>query len=145
MPSSSACHIDSVLDIIGEQWTLAILHVLSTGPKRTLELHGAFTGLSTKTLTDRLKKLTRNHIVSRETYPESPPRVEYSLTEKGRALLPILQAIHEVALKWNGEPRAAAGTPEAARACPACSQTRDDDGEPRALPKPRKRTDVTLL
>jgi DNA-binding HxlR family transcriptional regulator len=143
MPSSSACQIDSVLDIIGEQWTLAILHALSTGPKRTFELYGAFTGLSTKTLTDRLKKLIRNQIVSRKTYPESPPRVEYSLTDKGRELMPVLEAISEVALKWDAG--ATAGPAEkAAPACQACSRARAS-APPRGQPKPRKRTDVTLL
>jgi DNA-binding HxlR family transcriptional regulator len=145
MPSSSACRIEKVLDVVSDLWTLAIIHELSVGPRRTLELLGAFTGMSRKTLADRLKKLDRVGVVSRKSYPESPPRVEYSLTPKGRELLPVLRAIAEVALVWED----GAAETTRARSCLACEMTfkKLPDIEAPAPPpdRPRKRTDVTLL
>jgi DNA-binding HxlR family transcriptional regulator len=134
-----------MLKVIGDRWTLGIIHELSVGPRRTLELLGAFTGLSTKTLADRLKKLDRIGIVRRTSYPESPPRVEYSLTGKGRGLLPIVEAISETA-------RAFVSDEEAGTNCRVCSnQSADKRTVQRAsdtrlpLKRNRKTTDVTLL
>ncbi|HWP44242.1 MAG TPA: helix-turn-helix domain-containing protein [Blastocatellia bacterium] len=141
MGSSSSCRIEPVLEVIGEQWMLAIIHELSVGPRRALELHAAFTGLSTKTLTARLKKLERNRIVARKSYPQSPPRVEYSLTEKGLDLLPVLRVIEGVALKWTPGAELAAG----AAPCRACAAARVEAAAPRPQIRPRKRTDITLL
>jgi len=90
-----------VLDVVSDQWTLAIVHELTVGPRRTLELQTAFEGISTKTLAARLKKLQRRGLVERKVYGESPPRVEYSLTEKGERLNLLLGAINEIAAEWN--------------------------------------------
>lgn len=101
MPSRSSCKIDDVLDVVSDPWTLAIVHELTIGPRRTAELYGAFDGMSTKTLAARLKKLQRRGLVERKTFTESPPRVEYSLTEKGARLDLVLNAITEIAEEWN--------------------------------------------
>src|SRR5215213_1750078 len=103
MRSSSSCRLSPILTAIGDHWTLGIIHELSAGPRRTLDLFGAFTGLSTKTLTARLKALRSSGLVERRSFPETPPRVEYSLTDKGREALPVLRALAEVAHKWSGE------------------------------------------
>lgn len=146
MPSSSPCRVDVMLRLIGDRWTLGIIHELSIGPRRTLELLGSFTGLSTKTLADRLKKLERGSIIRRISYPESPPRVEYSLTAKGRALTSILDAISDVAAEWAG------GSETPSRSCTACasrtSKERVNQGADRQADigkGSRRRTDVTLL
>lgn len=160
MPSSSSCRIDPLVEILGDHWTLGVIHELSAGPRRTVELFEAFTGLSTKTLTARLKMLKRHGLIARESYPESPPRVEYSLTDKGRELLPIIGAIAEVALRWEARGEG----PPAACSCRACGLAfsemaagREDKepsrldarGEGRRSPEDqtaaRKRRDVTLL
>ena len=137
------CKIDGVLDFISEPWTLAVIHQLTIGPRRTVELYSSFAGLSTKTLGARLKKLERGGIVARRSFSETPPRVEYSLTEKGRALVRVLDAITEVAEEWDsdGEGR---GVAAACRACRAdeTGARRDESAAPQ---KPRRRTDVTLL
>ena len=140
MPGRS-CKIDVVLDFISEPWTLAVIHQLSVGPRRTVELFSTFDGLSTKTLGARLKKLERGGIVARRSFSEAPPRVEYSLTEKGRALLRVIDAIADVANEWNcdGEGRVAVAS------CRACHTGKTDKDESPAPQKPRKRTDVTLL
>ncbi|HVF88642.1 MAG TPA: helix-turn-helix domain-containing protein [Blastocatellia bacterium] len=163
MRSSSSCRLNPILAAIGDHWTLGIIHELSAGPRRTLDLFGAFTGLSTKTLTSRLKMMRRSGLVERKSFPETPPRVEYSLTDKGREVLPVLKALGEVAHKWNGEPADAGLAP-----CQACrieypaggeatsgqSPARPEHEPPppedpstasTSGPRPRKRSDVTLL
>lgn len=141
MPSSSLCKLDSIISIIGDPCTLGIIHELSIGPRRTLDLMGAFKGLSTKTVTARLRSLARKGIIARRSFPESPPRVEYSLTEKGRVLLPVLSAITEVALIWDGD-----SGDEGGKTCQACALgIAPRQGPVRPQPGARKRTDVTLL
>ncbi|HJQ69679.1 MAG TPA: helix-turn-helix domain-containing protein [Blastocatellia bacterium] len=141
MPGRS-CKIDVVLEFISEPWTLAVIHQLSIGPRRTVELFSSFNGLSTKTLGARLKKLERGGIIARKSFSEAPPRVEYSLTEKGRALLRVIDAIADVADEWDcdGESRVAVAS------CRACHTDQGESADQSAAPiKPRKRTDVTLL
>jgi DNA-binding HxlR family transcriptional regulator len=140
MGLNSSCRIDPVLEVIGDQWTLAIIHELSAGPRRAVELHAAFSGVSTKTLTARLKKLERNRVISRKSYPQSPPRVEYSLMEKGLELLPVLRVMEEVALKWSPE----AGLATGGRPCRACADA-SEQIKPRSETRPRKRPDIVLL
>ena len=141
MPSSSSCMLDSIISTLGDPCTLGIIHELSAGPRRSLDLMGAFKGLSTKTVTARLRSLARKGIVARRSFPESPPRVEYSLTEKGRELLPVLSAITEVALKWRGD-----FEDEGGKACQACAVETTASHEPaRPQTRARKQTDVTLL
>jgi DNA-binding HxlR family transcriptional regulator len=160
MRSSSSCRLSSILETIGDHWTLAIIHELSAGPRRTLDLFGAFTGLSTKTLAARLKMLNKAGLVGRVSYPETPPRVEYSLTEKGREVLPVLRALDLLARKWDAQevegdqachaclmdeaamPRALAAAAQAdAEADPA----NDPAGQLSASLRARKRADVTIL
>ena len=148
MRSSSSCRLNPILETIGDHWTLGIIHELSAGPRRTLDLFGAFTGLSTKTLTARLKMLKKSGLVERKSFPETPPRVEYSLTEKGREVLPVLRALAEVAHKWTVEPDGSEGLP----ACQACGVERPEPPSQKESsapvtdgPRPRKRSDVTLL
>ena len=155
MPSSAPCKIDAVLGFISDPWTLAVIHQLSIGPRRTLELYNSFAGLSTKTLGARLKKLERGGIVARKSFGESPPRVEYSLTEKGKALLRVLDAVREVALEWDSDKK---DEEDDSASCRACELTGDRSSESKLrmhrseesadqppAPQKRKRTDVTLL
>ena len=147
MPGRS-CKIDVVLDFISEPWTLAVIHQLSIGPRRTVELFSSFDGLSTKTLGARLKKLERGGIVTRKSFSETPPRVEYSLTEKGRALLRVLDTITEVANEWDsdGESNSVVASCKACRTDETAAPKKDESTEQVSpLIKPRKRTDVTLL
>src|SRR5215471_9996369 len=161
MAEGTACLVDAVLKLIGDRWTLCLIHELSKGPRRTLELHSAFRGLSTKTLSDRLKNLRKNGLVSRISYPESPPRVEYSLTEKGSELLPLFHFIARTGIRW-GVGWSANGPQPRCDVCDAALNKlavtdalqppghgpgidADQMPEPARPPKPRKRTDVTLL
>ncbi|MEM9907721.1 MAG: helix-turn-helix domain-containing protein [Cyanobacteria bacterium P01_D01_bin.44] len=94
------CPIQFVLDTLGNKWSILILRELWTGDHRTHELLKALPGISTKTLTARLRNLEGQGLVQRQAYPEVPPRVEYTLTAKGRELKPVLIALHQVGERW---------------------------------------------
>ena len=77
-------------EIIGSKWTALLVHDLSEGPRRFSQLEHSCSGISPRTLAERLRTLEQEGIVLRRSYAESPPRVEYELTDKGEALLPII-------------------------------------------------------
>jgi DNA-binding HxlR family transcriptional regulator len=87
-------------DIIGAKWTALLIHDLAHGMKRFRELEQSCAGISSRTLAERLRALEKGGIVRRYSYPESPPRVEYELTEKGLALLPIIEAMTAFGSSW---------------------------------------------
>jgi DNA-binding HxlR family transcriptional regulator len=92
----SNCPVARTLAIIGERWTILILRDLFLhGPRRFQDFQSSLVGLSPNTLSARLKALEENGIVTREFYEEHPPRAEYTLTEKGRTLGPILKALRD--------------------------------------------------
>ncbi len=86
--------------VIGSKWTLLVIRDLATGTKRFNELEKSLSGISAKTLSERLRSLEQENIVTRRAYPEIPPRVEYSLTEKGRALLSLIESMREYGRRW---------------------------------------------
>jgi amidase len=92
---STACGVAASAEIIGAKWTALLVHDLSEGPRRFSQLERSCCGISPRTLAERLRALEHEGIVDRRSYPESPPRVEYELTEKGEALLPIIDAMRE--------------------------------------------------
>ena len=94
------CAVACTADIIGSKWTAIIVHDLSEGARRFSELERACRGISPRTLSERLDMLERQHVVVRHSYAESPPRVEYELTGKGKALLPIIHAMSDFGHEW---------------------------------------------
>ncbi|WP_309113014.1 helix-turn-helix domain-containing protein [Saccharothrix sp.] len=80
------CGIDAALDVVGGKWKVLILWALSTGSKRFGEVKRELPGVSVKVLTEQLRELEADEIVTRHEYDETVPRVEYSLTEFGRSL-----------------------------------------------------------
>jgi DNA-binding HxlR family transcriptional regulator len=94
------CAVACTADIIGAKWTAVLVHDLSEGPRRFSDLERALPGISPRTLSERLRALEQDGIVVRQSYPESPPRVEYELTEKGKALLPIIEAMRRFGHDW---------------------------------------------
>lgn len=94
------CPIEFILELIGTKWSIQILRELFRGQRRTYELLEALPGISTKTLTVRLRELEKQGLIRRTVYAEIPPRVEYSLTEKGWELQPILLALKQVGERW---------------------------------------------
>jgi DNA-binding HxlR family transcriptional regulator len=96
----STCSVAATAEIVGAKWTALIVHDLSEGPRRFSELQAACPGISPGTLAERLRALEQEEIVDRRSYAESPPRVEYELTEKGRGLLPIVDAMRRFGHDW---------------------------------------------
>src|SRR6266550_2921398 len=100
---STCCSVAATAEIIGAKWTALLVHDLSEGARRFSELEHSCTGISPRTLSERLRVLESEGIVERRSYAESPPRVEYELTAKGEALLPIIDAMREFGHEWLGE------------------------------------------
>lgn len=101
MDQSSFCpRFLHAVELVGRRWTGSILRVLLSGHARYHELRTAIPDLSDRMLSERLRELEAEGIVSRSVIPESPVRVEYALTEKGRALENAIVAIAEWAEKW---------------------------------------------
>jgi DNA-binding HxlR family transcriptional regulator len=89
------CPIARALDVIGEKWALLILRdLLRKGPRRFQDFEASLAGVAPNTLSARLKTLESAGIVTTRLYEAHPPRFEYLLTEKGRALGPVLKALH---------------------------------------------------
>jgi DNA-binding HxlR family transcriptional regulator len=97
---ATTCAVAACADVIGAKWTALLVHDLSEGPRRFSELERSCHGISPRTLAERLRVLETEGIVARHSYPESPPRVEYELTDKGEALLPIIDAMREFGHSW---------------------------------------------
>ena len=97
---ATTCAVAATADVIGAKWTALLVHDLSEGPRRFSELERSCHGISPRTLAERLRVLETEGIVERHSYPESPPRVEYELTDKGEALLPIIDAMREFGHSW---------------------------------------------
>ncbi len=87
---ATSCAVAACAEIIGAKWTALLVHDLSEGPRRFSELEHSCAGISPRTLSERLRALEDEGVVERRSYAESPPRVEYELTDKGVALLPII-------------------------------------------------------
>ena len=83
--------IASAMEIIGNKWTALILRDLSTSPKRFSELEKSVGTINPRTLSQRLDDLERHGIITKKSYAEVPPRIEYALTEKGKDLVPVLR------------------------------------------------------
>lgn len=94
-PNPNRCQVGSALDIIMGKWKATILlYLFFDGTKRFSELKAAIPDVTPKMLTAHLRELEEQDIVQRVVYPQVPPKVEYSLTEYGRTLAPILEALH---------------------------------------------------
>jgi DNA-binding HxlR family transcriptional regulator len=88
------CPVEITLRLLGNKWKVLILRELFTGTKRFGELSRGISGISQKMLTQQIRQMESDNLVERKVYAEVPPRVEYSLTETGRSLKPILDEMH---------------------------------------------------
>lgn len=88
-----ACPVATTVALIGSKWKLLIIRNLLARPWRFNELKKALEGISQKVLTDSLRSMEADGIITRTVYPEVPPRVEYALTELGESLKPILDSM----------------------------------------------------
>lgn len=100
MNESLLCpRFEKAMQLINKRWTGLIVHQLMSGPQRFCAIESAM-AISGRLLSERLKDLEREGIVKREVYPETPVRIEYSLTEKGRALEPVIREIKIWSQSW---------------------------------------------
>ena len=102
MLSDASCPVCRTAEIVCGKWTLLVIRDLAEGRSRFCELERSLQGISPRTLSLRLRALEHEGIVKRRTYPEVPPRVEYALTEKGQALVPLIESMRAYGREWLG-------------------------------------------
>jgi DNA-binding HxlR family transcriptional regulator len=100
MTTESPCPVGCCAEIISGKWTLLVIRDLADSNCRFCELERSLSGISPRTLSLRLRALEECGIVARHTYPEVPPRVEYTLTDKGRALVPVIEEMRTYGERW---------------------------------------------
>jgi DNA-binding HxlR family transcriptional regulator len=98
--SNSTCPVCRTAEVVCGKWTLLVIRDLAEGNSRFCELERSLEGISPRTLSLRLRALEEEGIVRRHTYPEVPPRVEYALTEKGEALVPLIEDMRRYGRRW---------------------------------------------
>lgn len=98
-----ACPVATTVQLIGSKWKLLILRNLLARPWRFNELRKSLEGISQKVLTDSLRSMEEDGLVTRTVYPEVPPRLEYSLSPLGESMRPIIQAMEQ----WGAQYKAA--------------------------------------
>lgn len=96
-----ACPVATTVQLIGNKWKLLILRNLRVRPWRFNELQKSLEGISQKVLTDSLRSMESDGIVTRTAYPEVPPRVEYALSELGESMLPIINAMEAWGIEYK--------------------------------------------
>ncbi|MEF3304432.1 winged helix-turn-helix transcriptional regulator [Paenibacillus sp. GYB003] len=95
----AACPVEYTLDVIGGKWKGVLLYHLMDGKKRFNEFRRICPGITQRMLTLQLRELEEDGVISRKVYPEVPPKVEYSLTDFGKTLIPIIMLMRE----WGQE------------------------------------------
>ena len=97
------CPVEYTASLIANKWKIIILRELLTGTKRYNELTRSVVGISAKVLTENLRELEKDGIINRKVYPEVPPKVEYSLTEKGNDLKEVIETMKRFGQKYKGK------------------------------------------
>ncbi|ACN98832.1 winged helix-turn-helix transcriptional regulator [Sulfurihydrogenibium azorense] len=94
------CPIEITLNIISGKWKFLIIKELIDGPKRFSQLNRSIKGINQRMLTKQLRELEREGIIERKVYPQIPPKVEYSLTDLGEKLHPVLLTLHQWGVEY---------------------------------------------
>jgi DNA-binding HxlR family transcriptional regulator len=131
------CPVWGALQVVGDKWTMLIVRDLARGARRTTELLVGLHPISSRTLMDRLRDMETDALIERRDFGGSPPHVEYVLTERGRLLMPLLEALSATgrALDCNTceDRRERHGS-----YCEACPRLRGDDYEAPRSQRPRR-------
>ena len=98
--NDAICPVARTAEIISGKWTLLIIRDLASGVKRFNQLERSLQGISPKTLSERLRSLEEEGIITRQMFAEVPPRVEYSLTEKGQDLVYVIESMRNYGKRW---------------------------------------------
>ncbi|HYN85587.1 MAG TPA: helix-turn-helix domain-containing protein [Pyrinomonadaceae bacterium] len=145
------CPVSGALQVVGDKWTMLVVRELTGGARRTTELIAALHPISSRTLVGRLRDMERDSLIERRNLRGSPPHVEYLLTERGRLLVPLLDALREtgLALDCNECDDRLARLGSFCEACPrdgarASTPERPQHDAPRA-PARRERADDSIV
>lgn len=111
METLPACPVETTLSLISNRWKVLILRELFLGTRRFGELKKALNGISQKVLTENLKDMAEQGLISRRVYAEVPPRVEYSLTPLGESLRPVLRAMFDWGVAYKQQSGEEVGGP----------------------------------
>lgn len=98
-----ACPVATTVQMVGSKWKLLILRNLLARPWRFNELRKNLEGISQKVLMDSLRSMEEDGIITRTVYPEAPPRVEYSLSELGESMRPIIKAMEQWGIDYKAQ------------------------------------------
>ena len=98
----SRCPVSCTLDVLGDKWSLLVVRDLMRGKKRYAEFLASSEGIPTNILAERLKRLAAKGVIRSRRYSQHPPRVEYELTAKGEDLRPIVRAMVEWGVRYEG-------------------------------------------
>ena len=98
-----ACPVATTVRLIGSKWKLLIIRNLLQRPWRFIELKKNLEGISQKVLTDSLRSMEADGIVTRTVYPEVPPRVEYALSELGESMRPVMDAMEKWGINYKNQ------------------------------------------
>ncbi|HKR00229.1 MAG TPA: helix-turn-helix domain-containing protein [Pyrinomonadaceae bacterium] len=136
------CPVSGALQLVGDKWTMLVVRDLVAGPKRTTELLAALHPISSRTLVGRLRDMEQDALIERHDFGGSPPHVEYVLTERGRKLLPFLDALKRLGetLDCNECEDRRERLGDYCEPCP-----RRDDGGPRRAPARRHERDDSIV
>ena len=137
LPRELCGRFHAAVELIGRRWTGAVIQLLLAGRMRYAELRGAIPDISDRMLSERLRELETEGIIARRVIPETPVRVEYELTEKGRALERALAEIGKWAERWGIGP---AGADSAAPRSREISSRRAQARQPRSQPGRRRQS-----
>jgi DNA-binding HxlR family transcriptional regulator len=141
------CPISGALQMIGDKWTLLVVRELAAGPKRTMEIHSGLFPISSRTLVARLRDMEKDQLLERTDFGGNPPHIEYALTERGRLLLPIVDALRMLGqlLACNECEDRKKHLGFYCEACPNNSETSEPEPFARVAPLPRRRQDDSIV
>ncbi len=138
------CPVAGALQMVGDKWTMLVVRDLSSGPKRTSELVTMLQPISSRTLLQRLRDMEQDQLVIRTDYGGNPPHVEYSLSDRGRLLIPFIDALKKLGetLDCNEcEDR----REQRGDYCESCPHRDRDDGYPPVTQRRRELDDSIVL
>ena len=135
------CPIAGALQMFGDKWTLLVVRELAAGPKRTMEIHSGLFPISSRTLVARLRDMQKDQLLERTDFGGNPPHIEYNLTERGRLLLPLVDALRVLgqSLGCNECEDRKKHLGFYCEACPNSLQTPEPEPFSRVAPLPRRR------
>lgn len=139
------CPVAGALQLVGDKWTMLVVRDLVAGPRRTTELLAALHPISSRTLVGRLRDMEQDELIVRHDFRGSPPHVEYTLTERGKLLLPFLDALRRLgqSLDCNECEDRKERLGDYCDACPRKSETERSSPEPAR--RRRERDDSIVL